>query len=147
ALFISGPQAGVELYVDNVMVRPETLIPDNNGFGDNIIVNSSFEMDEFGWFGFGNAYVSVSTDQASSGQQSGYVTNRDASWQGPATSLLLDADPGAEYQLLAWVRLESGTGSMNASLKTSCPSGDQYTTVASAAVTDSAWTVLSGTFT
>ncbi len=147
ALFVSGPQAGVELYIDSVAVRPETLVPDTNGFGDNIIVNSSFEMDEFGWFGFGNAYVSVSSEQASSGQQSGYVTNRDDSWQGPATSLLLDADPGAEYQLLAWVRLESGTGSMNATLKTVCPSGDQYNTIASAAVADSAWTVLSGTFT
>lgn len=146
AVSISGPAAKSDLLIDAVSVQPTVLVPDAADLGPNIVQNADFEIDAFGWFGFGSASVDISTATANSGTQSGYVTGRDQSWQGPATSLLLEAMPGAEYQLIAWVRTEEGTAQVNASLKTTCPSGDQYSGIASVSATDSAWSVVSGNF-
>lgn len=145
--YISGPAAGVDLYVDAASLQPQTLVPDATGLGPNIIQNADFEVDAFGWYGFGSAMIDVSANLANSGTQSGYVTARDASWQGPATSLALDAMPGAEYQLLAWVQPEAGATLINATLNTKCVSGDQYNTVAQVSASAGVWSVLSGTFT
>lgn len=146
-LYVNGPAARVDLDVDAVSLRPQTLVPDATGLGPNIITNSDFESDTFGWYGFGDATIVASTAQANSGSKSGYVSNRLQSWQGPATSLFLDAEAGAQYQMLAWVRLESGTAPINATLQVSCPAGEEYITVATTNATASGWSVVSGTFT
>lgn len=146
SLYIEGPAAEVDYLVDNVSLRPHALVPDDTGLGTNIVANSGFETDASGWYGFGSATVEASDLFAASGNQSGYVTNRDATWQGPATSLLLDAEPGTDYQLLAWVRTESGSSTINATVKSSCPSGDTYTLTGSANANDSGWSIISGNF-
>lgn len=146
SLYVEGPQAEIDLLVDRVSLRPAALVPDDTGLGSNIVMNSGFEEDTFGWFGFGPVTLSTSSLQASSGSQSALVSDRTDTWQGPATSLFLDAEPGTDYQLLAWVRMESGSAQINATVKASCADGDQYIPIASAASNDSGWSIISGTF-
>ncbi len=144
AIYLDGPAPKVELLADAVSARPLTLIPDATGLGPNIVSNADFELDEFGWFGFGDAQVSASAAQANTGSQSGYVSARTASWQGPATSLLLEAEPGTEYQILAWVRMASGRSQINATVKAVCPAGEQYLSVGSAQASATGWRTISG---
>lgn len=146
SLYIEGPDAGVDLLIDRVSLRPTALVPDATGLGENIVANGGFESDAFGWFGFGSATITASAQYASSGTQSGYVSNRTATWQGPATSLYLDAQPGTDYQLLAWVRAEQGSTQINGTVKASCAEGDQYIGIASVVANDSGWSTLSGSF-
>lgn len=146
-VYVEGPDAGVDLYVDALNVRPRVLVPNSEGFGPNIVTNSDFEVDASGWFGFGDPTVEVSDLKSNSGLQSGYASGRTASWQGPATSLLADVVPGASYQLLAWVSLEEGSAQVRASIKASCPEGDQYFGVGGTNANDLGWSVVAGLFT
>jgi len=145
-IYVSGPQAGVDLIVDRVSVRPQMLVPDNTGYGPNLVANPFFEEDASGWFGFGDPVVEASWMDAKSGSQSGYVTNRTASWQGPATSILEGATPGDVYNVFAWVSLMTGSATVNATVKASCPDGDQFIWVNSAQVAEGTWTLLTGDF-
>lgn len=147
SLYIEGPEAGVDLAIDQVSLKPTMLVPDDTGLGPNIIANSGFEGSADGWFGFGSATVSASMDSANSGNYSGLVSNRDATWQGPATSVYLDAVPGTQYQLLTWVRMVGNSNQVNATVKATCMSDDQYIVIGSANASADGWTTISGTFT
>ena len=143
-LYVEGPAAGIDLRVDNVSVRPRILVPDDTGLGANIVENFGFELDEFGWFGFGDAVVTASTVQAATGSQSGAVTGRTATWQGPATSLLLEAEAGTNYRVLSWLRMAEGSAQINGTIKASCDGADQYLYIGSAQANADGWALLAG---
>lgn len=146
AVYVAGPAAGVDIIVDRATVRPQMLVPDDVGYGPNIIANPYFETDASYWYGFGDATVEASAVDSKSGMQSGYVSNRTASWQGPATSLLANAQPGDTYQLFTYVTVEGEGSNVGATVKATCPDGDQFLSVASSWVPGGTWTVLAGTF-
>ncbi|MCZ2820579.1 endo-1,4-beta-xylanase [Modestobacter sp. VKM Ac-2977] len=113
---------------------------------------ADFEQDTGGWSGRGTAQVAPSTAQARSGAQSLAVTGRTDTWHGPA----LDAAallPAGSWEVEAWVRLADTTPELETDVVTMSaartPAGGStsYDTVAwQVAVSDSAWTRVSGTY-
>jgi len=146
AIYVSGPEARYDIIADNANVRPQTLVPNDEGYGPNILANSFFENGVDGWFGFGDAVVDVNTTTSKSGAQSLYASNRTQSWQGPATSLLGVVVPGASYQLFGWARVDAAAN-VNATVMASCDGADpQYIGVASQSLAANTWSVMAGTF-
>ncbi len=142
SIYVQGPAAGVDLFVDDVALRPRP-----GDLGPNLIANSGFETDASGWFGFDVSTIVASAAQAYAGTQSGSSSNRTASWQGPAYSLLGKAVPGSKYQTSAWVRLEGAALSQTImTLKATCAGVDNYIRVGSASANDHGWTLLTGSF-
>ena len=140
---VEGPAPGVTLYVDDVAVRPQP-----GDLGPNLIANPDFETGTAGWFGFGGPTLTASTAQAHRGLQSGFVTNRTATFQGPAHDLLGLAVAGGTYQASAWARLDgAGSGPATLTLKASCSGADQFGQIASVTATSTEWTEVAGRFT
>lgn len=146
AVYVAGAAPETDLIVDRASLRPQMFVPDAKGYGPNIVANSFFEDNADGWFGFGDAMVEASPIDAQSGTQSLYVSNRLASWQGPATSLLGAADAGDTYELFSWVSVDGADAWVNATVKASCPDGDQYINITGQTVFSGTWTLLRGTF-
>lgn len=146
SLYVQGPAAGVDYLIDRVSLRPEVLVPDTAGLGANIVTNPGFEIGADYWFGFGDATVTAVTDQANTGGQSGWVSNRVDTWQGPATSILGLAEPGTDYRVFASVRGAFEDIQVNATVKASCPDGDQFIYISSVNTTANGWSILSGQF-
>lgn len=145
ALAINGTLAGTDILVDQVVARPQVLVPSTEGFGDNLIVNPYFEEDASGWYGFGGASVELTSDTVKSGVHSGYVSNRTATWQGPATSVLDGIIAGDIYHMFAWVRVEGASSRVGATIALTCEDGEaQYLNVANASASADRWTLLTG---
>jgi endo-1,4-beta-xylanase len=143
AIRVDGPAAGVTLYIDDVAVRPQP-----GDFGPNLIANPDFESGTTGWFGFGGPTLAASMAEAHGGAQSGFVSNRTGSFQGPGTSLLGLAFSNGTYRASAWARLSGAeSGPAILTLKASCAGADQFIRIATGTATSTAWTEVSGTFT
>ena len=112
----------------------------------NFVINPGFESGATPWVARGPVSLLVST-QAHTGAGAAWVTNRTATWQGVAQSLFGALRPGGDYACAAWARAESGTSQvLRLSFEQHDAAGTRYFTVASATVTNNAWTFLSGNF-
>ncbi|MCA0146851.1 endo-1,4-beta-xylanase [Blastococcus sp. LR1] len=111
---------------------------------------TSFESGTDGWYGRGSAKVAATAGVARTGAQSLAVTGRTQNWEGPGLNAL-SVMPAGTYDVEAWVRLPAGSGSDQVTMSAArTPSGGStaYDTVAwQVAVSDSAWTKVSGTYT
>jgi endo-1,4-beta-xylanase len=143
SLYIEGPPEGVDLFVDDVAVRPQP-----EPLGPNLVTNPGFETGTNGWYTWSGT-LSATTAQAHSGTQSGVVTDRTATWNGPVYSLLSAVTPGATYAATAWARVDgAASDSVDITLKITCAGApDLYEQIASATATDASWVQLNGTFT
>lgn len=139
-LYLEGPAAGVDILLDDVAVRGI-----GEPLGPNIVANGDFETDVSGWFPWGSTTITHGTAHAHGGSASAFVTNRDASWQGMATSLLASMTPGATYRASAFVRLD-GAASDTAILtaKTTCNGTEAFQRIGSATANDSGWVEIRG---
>lgn len=102
-----------------------------------------------GWFGRGDAVVSVSEDQAHSGSSSLLTSGRTATWQGPGKDMLSVLKAGGVYQIEAYVRTVSGDDLVTMTVQRT-PSGGSasYDTVAwQVPVSESEWTLVGGSYT
>ena len=112
----------------------------------NLVTNPGFESGVVPWVARGAASLLVST-QAHTGTGAAWVTNRTANWQGVAQSLFGKMRPGGSYFCAAWVRAESTTNqALTLSFEQHDGAGTRFFNVASATVTNNAWTYLSGVF-
>jgi GH35 family endo-1,4-beta-xylanase len=111
---------------------------------------TSFEDGTADWFGRGTAHVATSTAAARTGDQSLLVTGRSANWHGPALDVRTIM-PAGTYTVEAYVQLAPGSEAdvVTASVaRTPVGGAEEFDTVQyQAAVTDSAWTKVSGTYT
>ncbi len=140
-LYVEGPAAGVDLYVDDVAVREQ-----DSGLGPELLQNTGFENNLDWWFPWGAATVAQSTDAAHSGLGSGYVTARANNFDGLATNLQGSVEPGVTYQASGWVLLD-GAETAEAVLTAAYEcngEGLQFARIAQAAASDSAWTLVKG---
>jgi hypothetical protein len=100
-MWLEGPSANLDLYVDHASVRQQTTA--------NIITNGSFESGTTGWYTWGGASAVASTARAHGGAQSLLIGNR--SGNSPAatdiTSLVKSA---TNYPLTLWVSIDSPDG-------------------------------------
>ncbi len=144
--YFEGPQAGTNFKVDNVSVREVlNLVEVEN------IIDAKFEgADTEGWYGFGAAMLSVTSEQAFEGSQSLLTTNRSQTFEGPAFTLTSAVVAGASYDFSAATRIRGAAAAdVRTTLIVECSDSDtpQYLGVASAAASDTDWVELSGSIT
>jgi endo-1,4-beta-xylanase len=142
AVYVEGPAAGVDIYVDDLAVREKPL-----ELGPNLVSNPGFESGNAnGWFAFGSQAVSATTLQAHTGAWSAVATGRSASWNGIATNLLGLVSPGATYQSTAWARLGGASSDqLGLTAKITCSGGtSEFRRLASATGSNGQWVMLSG---
>lgn len=146
-LYFEGPQPGVNFKVDNVSVREvldQTTV--------ETIIDSQFEggADTEGWYGFGDAILQTTDEQAFAGTQSLLVTNRTQTFEGPAFNITPSVIAGGTYDLVANTRIRGvAETEVRVTVNAECAdgSGPQFLGVASVLATDSAWSELVGSFT
>ena len=102
SIWLEGPGAGVDLYIDHVSVRQQTT--------SNIIKNGTFESGTTGWYTWSGGAMSASTARAHGGTQSLLVTNR-ADNAPAATDVTSIVKPGSNYPFSLWVSINSTDGS------------------------------------
>ena len=146
-----GATSAVGFYLDDVVIT-ETAPPPTG----SAIASYTFNGSTDGWFGFGNpTLTSVTSPMAdpNGNTTSLSVTNRTATYMGPALNLLgvNNFVAGATYQITAYVMLQSADASgptVSLSSKTAdCATSGAYGTIAtSAALSNTAWTKVQGTF-
>ncbi|HTV17826.1 MAG TPA: endo-1,4-beta-xylanase, partial [Polyangiaceae bacterium] len=137
AIYAEGPNVGVDLIVDDLALREQPAA--------NLIDNPDFEAGIGGWFNWGPATLSASSD-AHSGQGAVLATGRTDSWNGIATDITSDVARTASYRASAWMKI-SGAASDSAVLTaaiTCSGSPTQFVRVGQAAVAN-AWVEVSGT--
>jgi glucuronoarabinoxylan endo-1,4-beta-xylanase len=125
-----------------------TLFQAGTIFAQNLAQNPGFETGTTsGWSPFGSTSISAQAAQVRSGNYAGRVDNRSATWHGIAQSLTALAQPNQTYNLSVWVRLVSGANqTVQFTIKKTDSSGDSYAAIASASVSQNAWTQLSGQY-
>jgi len=107
----------------------------------------NFENGAEGVIGRGNADVTVTTEQARSGNNSLLVTGRTSGWHGPELQVLEYVQAGVSYEISVWTRLKTpDSASLTLSLQIGTDS-PQYRNVNRATVTNGAWTQLKGDYT
>ncbi|WP_198026097.1 carbohydrate binding domain-containing protein, partial [Cellulomonas bogoriensis] len=111
------------------------------------IHETGFETGTDGWFGRGDAQVSVTDTEAYEGAQSLSVTGRTANWHGPAMNLFPLVNRGDTYEISAWVKLPEGTEGSTDIKFTVAQQPEAYVQVnEQVAVTADSWVFLSGTY-
>jgi hypothetical protein len=137
-VWAEGPDAGVDLYVDDVNI----WIP------SNILPDGTFESGIGGWFTW-NGTLSTTTVTSHSGAQAAVLTNRTGN--GPiARSLNGLAQAGKTYQVTFWATTGNTTSTSNVNLTRSltCDGTTTYSWVGGqVAVTPGVWSKLGGTMT
>ena len=144
SLYIEGPQAGIDLFVDGLTLRPKRLVPNTEGFGPNLIDNSDFEQVNHEWFPFGDPVLTITTDNAYSGSQSLLAVDRTETWQGPALDLTNIVTAGNSYQLFAQSLISASQATVKATIRVTCPAGDQYIGVGGTTASNTEWRLLGG---
>jgi len=115
--------------------------------GGNRIRNPGFEDDTDHWTSWEGS-IAASSEQARTGDYSVRSYDRTADHAGPVQSLLDRLEPGGAYSVSVWARLrnDSGPHTIKTTMRRSDGSGIHYDRIATAEVTDSAWTLLEGTW-
>jgi|GEM_PF-555234 len=144
-MWLEGPGAGVDLYIDHVSVRQQTA--------SNVINNGTFESGVAGWYTWSGGTLSATTARAHGGTQSLLVTNR-ASNAPAATDLTSVVKSGTSYPYSLYVSIQSpdaSSKSINVTQATECRNADgtvspSYNWIGSTTVpSGTSWTQLSGT--
>lgn len=112
----------------------------------DVIPNGSFEAGPDGWFAFGSGTVEATNGDAWTGNRSGRVTGRTASWNGIAHDLRPWTTPGRSYAITGRARI-AGAASAPLSLTAAIACHGQATEflqLATATGTDAEWVELAG---
>jgi endo-1,4-beta-xylanase len=138
-IYLEGPSAGTDLFVDDVAVRKVVTA--------NLIANPGFEAGVAGWSTWGAA-LSASTARAHTGARSGLVTSRTSTWQGAVYDLTAQAVQGKTYEASIWAMVGDGADQpVNFTAQIVCDGVTTYNWIGGATASSSAWTQISGTFT
>jgi aryl-phospho-beta-D-glucosidase BglC (GH1 family) len=111
----------------------------------NLLANGGFESGTTPWTG-NSSTISQNTSQKRSGTYSLRVTGRSASWAGPVQnirSVLASNGPGA-YDISAWMRKESGTGTGKVTIMLRY-GGVSYYVGVTGAFNSTSWSQVAGT--
>ncbi|XQW86478.1 endo-1,4-beta-xylanase [Thalassotalea piscium] len=143
-LFVEGPAVSEDIYLDAVSLRPQALIPNTEGFSDNILANSDFEIDASGWEGYDSSEVAITTTKVFAGTQSLVGTARTQEYQGPATNILGLVEPGKTYQLFARTAISEGSAQVKATMSITCSDGVKYLGTGATDANSTDWSLLAG---
>lgn len=115
----------------------------------NLVSNGHFESDASGWYTWGGATLTVSSDLARSGAQSLLVTDRGESGGVAAIALADRVVAGASYTTSFWVTIRGAqTAPVNVTRELDCGEGSSWAWVGNhGAVPEGTWVNLTGSFT
>jgi O-glycosyl hydrolase len=114
----------------------------------NLVNNPGFETgNTSGWSPFGSCTIAAETSQVNSGTYAAQVTGRTATYMGISQSFVGALQAGQTYNVSAWVRLFSGSQTMQLTMQKTDGSGTSYAAMASGSVSSAGWTQLSGQYT
>ncbi|XP_074556985.1 endo-1,4-beta-xylanase 1-like [Curcuma longa] len=171
-VYIDGPPAGVDLLVNNVVVKhaeksPPPSPPDfsNVVYGVNLLENSNLVDGPdglSGWFAMGSCKLSVSTGGAprvlppmareSLGTQAPLngrhvlATNRTTTWMGLAQTITDKLQLHVTYQVSAWVRVGWSTTSIAQNVGVSLVVDGKWISGGQVEVSDGRWYEIGGSF-
>jgi endo-1,4-beta-xylanase len=117
------------------------------------LITNDFETGLSGWGarGIDEEVVSLSTQQAHSGEYSLKVSNRTQTWHGATSNKTDQLTLGETYVFGMWIYYNgdtySGTQNFNLQLQYNDGVNDQYKNIKTAAVTKGSWTYLEGQYT
>ncbi|WP_144207749.1 endo-1,4-beta-xylanase [Shewanella donghaensis] len=143
-LSVEGPEISEDLYLDTVSLRPQALMPNTDGFGDNLLANSDFEVDTSGWEGYDTSEVSITATKVFAGTQSLVGTARTQEYQGPSTNILSLIEPGQTYQLFAQTAISEGSAQVKATISATCSDGVKYLGTGATDANSSDWSLIAG---
>jgi hypothetical protein len=116
--------------------------------GGELLTNGAMENGTTGWGVLGSGTLSSTTSPAHGGARSLAIVGRTASWNGPSQDVTSKLTNGKIYATSLWVRSQSGTPSVKATLAVTANGSTSYVTLAPATVVNAGgWTLLSGTAT
>jgi hypothetical protein len=127
--------------------NPRPVIP------ENVISSTSFELDNGGWYNFGNITVAQSDETAKTGSKSLKTSGRTANYHSPRIFLNDLLTVGETYTFYVWVKLAEGSGTVQLTVKSTVNGAtaeenvDTYTNLASATATANDWVLLTDNFT
>jgi hypothetical protein len=114
--------------------------------GGNLLTNGNMESGTTGWTVFGSGTLSSNTSVVHGGTRSLSITGRTASWHGPSQDMTSKLTNGRTYTTSIWVRSQSGTPTVKATLSVTANGSTSYVQLTPATtVSSSGWTLLSGT--
>lgn len=105
AMWLEGPGANVDLYVDHVSVRPQLTA--------NIVSNGTFESGTTGWSTWSGGSLSATTARTHGGTKSLLVSGRTSNAPA-ATELTSVVETGTNYPFSLWVSIDSPDGASKA---------------------------------
>ena len=143
-LVIASPAANEDIYLDAISLRPQTLKPDTEGFSENILANSDFEVDASGWIGYDSSEVAITTTKVFAGSQSLVGTARTQEYQGPSNNILSLVESGATYQLFARTAISEGSTQVKATISVTCSDGVKYLGTGATDANSTDWSLLAG---
>ncbi|MEO3814968.1 carbohydrate binding domain-containing protein, partial [Sphaerisporangium sp. B11E5] len=118
-----------------------------NGGGGNVLANGDMESGTTNWTTSGGTLAS-STSSPHGGARSLQITGRTAAWNGPHQNVTSKLVNGKSYTTSVWVRAQSGTPSVKATLTLTANGTTSYLQLTPAATANtSGWIQLSGTAT
>ena len=115
---------------------------------DNLLDNPGFETgNTSGWSPFGSS-IAASTATAHTGSYSALVTDRTATWNGIAQSLLGRISDNQTCSVTGWSKIQNtSSADVKITIQQTDDAGTNYHPIATSTVYDSGWTNLSGFFT
>ncbi|MEV7803299.1 endo-1,4-beta-xylanase [Microbispora sp. NPDC088329] len=143
-LYAESSEATGKYYIDDIVITSDTD-PSRSGLSTDFETGTAQ-----GWSPRASASLTPSTEAAHGGTRSLAVTNRSATWDGPAISVLGKMAKGSKYTLSAWVRLGPDTtaGDLGLSIERRTNGTPSYERVAAPkAVPAGQWVRLTGTYT
>jgi GH35 family endo-1,4-beta-xylanase len=143
-LVVEGPAINEDIYLDAVSLRPQTLVPNTDGFSENILTNSDFEVDASGWVGYDTSEVAITTAKVFSGTQSLVGTARTKEYQGPSTNILSLVESGQTYQLFARTSISEGSAQVKATISATCSDGVKYLGTGATSANSTGWSLIAG---
>ncbi|MEZ9370996.1 endo-1,4-beta-xylanase [Shewanella sp. 10N.286.51.B2] len=143
-LSVEGADVSEDFYLDAVSLRPQALMPNTDGFGDNLLANSDFEIDASGWEGYDTSAVAITTSKVFAGTQSLVGTARTQEYQGPSTNILSLVESGQTYQLFARTAISEGLAQVKATISATCSDGVKYLGTGATEANSTDWSLIAG---
>ncbi|MDO6718672.1 carbohydrate binding domain-containing protein [Psychrosphaera sp. 1_MG-2023] len=147
-IYIEGADAGVEYYVDSLVVIDNDFEPGGAVDTSVALDNSGFESGvQAPWTTQGDAMLTLEPTEVKEGSFSALITGRSSGWHAPIYTITDKLVVGDTYYFSIWVKLVEETAeNMKLSLKVVDDSGDNYITIANASVDNTAWVELTAEY-
>ena len=149
--YVQTQNTTTNMYVDDCSLKKQGSLPTPTptptpGGGTELLSNPGFESGTTSWSAMSST-IAQETSVIRSGAKSVKITSRSNVWDGVKQNIksVLEANGQGNYDLSAWVRMESGSDYAKATLKVVHGGGTSYFSTSGYAVNSTSWAQASGT--